>query len=312
MEIVKPKPIELLYSNIPADTHDEYDNTATYSLDDIVKVSYESDGTTARTPVELYKSLQDSNVGNYPPDNPDLWENLGATNRWKMFDIYTNTQSVYNSKIEIVIKASNCSAFALLNMRAHKLTFEYYNGDYTDSNNLIETKEIDLNLPINNWYDYFFSDFHYIQDYYYNGLVLYYNGQLKLIVETTDNTDVKIGTCVIGISTDLGLTQYELNVSMLDFSRKTIDENTGNVFLKQGNWAKKIEADIWLSKEDIDRIYRRLVEIRGMPIIWNFNNVPIQNIRYESLLLFGFFRNFYITIPNSSYSKCSFEIDGII
>ena len=93
MRLVKLKDIELLYSNVSENLYSEWDSSTTYNTGDRVYVTKESDGTTERTPHEIYESLADNNTGNYPPDNPDKWGFISATNRWKMFDQYVNTQT---------------------------------------------------------------------------------------------------------------------------------------------------------------------------------------------------------------------------
>jgi hypothetical protein len=105
----------LLSSNIAASSEDEYDDSTTYATDNLVKVSYASDGTTARRPVEIYKSLSDSNTGNYPPDSPSYWSFQEATDRWKMFDGYINTQSENADSIEVELDVSDKTALAIFN-----------------------------------------------------------------------------------------------------------------------------------------------------------------------------------------------------
>jgi len=172
MELIKPTDISLVSSSVSESAYTEYASETTYAIDDIVYVSFESDGMVAieaitsattpvftwtghnlsvgqkimitaitqadwtvfndtewevstipdtntftlvsapdtsgfaaydagtdpgtfakcRTPHEIYKSLADTNAGNYPPDNAAKWSLIGATNRWKMFDGFVNTQ----------------------------------------------------------------------------------------------------------------------------------------------------------------------------------------------------------------------------
>ena len=113
----------LISSTISESTLNEYDSGTSYSTGDKVKVSYESDSTTPRRPIEEYESLADSNSGNYPPDNPDQWDYLGATNRWLMFDKYTNTQSEQTESMTIEVDNSNQNIVGLFRLQAKKVTF---------------------------------------------------------------------------------------------------------------------------------------------------------------------------------------------
>ena len=122
MKIVKLIDIDLLESSVAASSYSEYDATHTYATDDNVKVSFESDGTTPRTPIEEYVSLADSNLDNYPPDSATKWSLLGASNRWKMFDGYVNTQTSDNQSIIVEIDSSNTNKVGLFDLQGTDVT----------------------------------------------------------------------------------------------------------------------------------------------------------------------------------------------
>jgi len=109
-------------STIPASSESEYNSSTSYSTGAIVKVSYESDGSTPRCPIILYESLADSNVGKYPPNYPTQWQEKGATNRWAMFDSYVNTQSEATEEIEVEIDSSSQNIVGLFQLQAKQVT----------------------------------------------------------------------------------------------------------------------------------------------------------------------------------------------
>jgi len=102
-----------------------------------------------------------------------------------------------------------------------------------------------------------------------------------------------------------------VSISILDYSRKDTDD-FGNTYLRQGNYAKKVECDIWLQNGQIDWVRKKLADVRATPAVYNFNNVNLQTSDFESLIVYGFYRNFEIIIPGINYSKCSFEVEGLI
>lgn len=133
-------------SNVAASSLDEYASGTSYSTGDQVRVSYESDGTTPRQPVEEYESLADSNSGNYPPDSPDQWSLLGASNKWQMFDDFANTQTSNTDSIEVEIDSSDTDAVGLFNLQAKQVTLTQIvntelitNGDATSDDFTKET-----------------------------------------------------------------------------------------------------------------------------------------------------------------------------
>jgi len=310
MKLVKLKDINLIYSNISEDAYSEYDSSATYNTGDRVYVTKESDGTTERTPHEIYESLTDNNTGNYPPDNPDKWGRIGATNRWKMFDKYTTTQTESDSSIEVVVGFSLCDTFALFGLDATTVDWYLYDGDYTDSGNLITSGNIDLSEPVGNWYEYFYGDIEYKTEIYINNIPNYLNGQLRVVINNSA-ANTKCGMLCIGREVFLGLTQYDVSTSITDYSRKKVDE-WGNIYLKKGNYAKKVECDFWLDSGQVDFVRKKLADVRATPTIFNVNNDALQDNSFSSLIVYGFYKDFNIIIPGHSYSKCSLEIEGII
>ncbi|WP_029689423.1 hypothetical protein [Thermoanaerobacter sp. A7A] len=310
MKVIKLKDINLIYSNIPETEYNEWSSTTTYSIGDRVIVSYESDGTTERTPHEIYESLTVSNTGNYPPDNLDKWLLVSATNRWKMFDNYVNTQTENADTIEVVVDFSQCDSFALLNVDCLSVDWYLYNGNWTDSETLVDNGRISLSHPIYNWYDYFYGWIKLRTNMYKDNMVMYNTSQLRLVLNKPGGT-AKCGIMRFGKSSQIGLTQYGVSISIIDYSKKITDE-FGNTYLKQGNYAKKVDCDAWISNDNIDYVYKSLAELRSVPAIYNINNSSLQKYDFNSLIVYGFFNNFYINIPGPSYSQCTLEIEGLI
>lgn len=128
MEIIELGDPSVFLSSISEELYDEWDVADTYNTDDYVYVSFEDDGTTERTPHETYISLSDANVGNYPPDDPVNWSLVGATNRWKMFDGYVNTQSEDTEDIVVHLDSSGTNYVGLFLMNAKSVTLSFYKG----------------------------------------------------------------------------------------------------------------------------------------------------------------------------------------
>jgi hypothetical protein len=113
----------------------------------------------------------------------------------------------------------------------------------------------------------------------------------------------------IGQRQEIGKTQYEPTLGILDYSKKETNE-FGYTYLKQGNFKKRAEVEAWLYNTQIDAVRRYLQSIRGIPIIVDANNEDQSN--YESLVIYGFYRDFNIIIPGPSVSKINIEFEGLI
>ena len=120
MKIIKLNTITLDYSSIP---EDQYDGTATADGEWLVGTSYVADDIvyyTGETPHKVYKAL-DSTTGDIPPDSPTKWGDLGATDRWRVFDQYVNTQSEDTSPLEMHIDAGGSDTAGFFNLSATSL-----------------------------------------------------------------------------------------------------------------------------------------------------------------------------------------------
>jgi hypothetical protein len=427
MQIVKLTKIDqsvLLSSSVAESTKPEYNSGTTYTTGDVVKVSYESDGITPLAPVREYESLADSNTGNYPPDSPAEWIEIGSTNRWAMFDRFVNTQTADTEAIEIELDASDQTAVGLFAMQAQEVTLTlivdqqlltdgdgatdsfdkgdgwsydsgnqeydcdgtqaaeslltqsvtvkpmlYYevqftvanysagnvagyvagasgsnvaaNGTYSqiifpaDSSGLVgvvadpdfvgsitnvsvkkvhkhETISLeyyDISVVVG-WYYYFFSKLDYLEDLFWE-FNNYSAAILRIKIRWKPGENAKCGMCAMGVRYELGKTEYEPSVGIIDYSKKDTD-SLGRTYLAQGAFAKRADISLWLYNSRIDAVRRALQSARGEPIVFNANNAGVAGTDFTSLLIYGFYRDFDITIAGPTISRCNFDIEGLI
>ena len=425
MRIAKLKSIAdnalLESSTAPVSSLDEYASGTTYAADDQVKVSYESDGTTPRFPVEEYTSLADSNADNYPPDDPTKWLLNGASNRWAMFDEFVNTLSEDTDSIEVEVDSSKTNMIGLFRLQAKTVTLtqivnielltdggastdsftaeagwtydstnDQYdcdgtqtalsklyqsitltegkkyqvlftvsnysagniagyagdtsgmnvsaNGDYTQtieagllneagviadadfvgSIDSVSVKKVPsyevVNLdtmPDSGWYYYLYEDVTYKNKVIWE-YIQYNDSILRVKIEYYLGETAECGLMAIGSQIRIGLSEYGASVGFIDYSSKTTD-SLGRTYLKQGNYANRTELEGWLYNSQIDTVMQALVDVRGVPVIFDANNPNIANpTDYDSLKIYGFFQAPMITIPGAKISKISIDYEGLI
>lgn len=302
MRIAKLNDISLTSSSVNPSTYSEYAGGSVYAAGDNVRVSFESDGTTPVYPAEEYISLADGNTGNYPPDDPINWSLIGAENRWKMFDNYVNTETTNTETIEVVVDASGADIIGLFNLQAISVSFEL-----TAYSEVKISETIDMaTMPESSWYSYFFNDATFKTDVLWS-FTSYAAASLKITITYYAGAEAQCGMVAIGTQQDMGKSYYEPSIGIIDYSIKESDD-LGRTYLKQGNFANKIDIDFWMDNEQIDAIKKILTSIRGTPAIFDCNN----DTSYESLIAYGFYREFIITIPGPVKSKCSIDIEGLI
>ena len=305
MRAIVPGDITLVASSVTGSSNGEFNAATTYSLGDKVKVSFASGGVTPIFPVVEYESLAGSNVGHYPPDDPINWASLGAENRCKMFDEYTNTETVAAATLSVEIGANGFNTIGLFGVWGSTVTLKMVRDGITKKE---ETTELRSLIPESGWYSWLFD--YYVYD---TSLILwsfpkYFTNATIEIDITTREGSAKCGMVVIGNAYDLGISMYGPRIGIEDYSVKDTD-SLGRTYLNQGSFAKRVDLSMHLLNRNIDYVYGKFAALRGVASIFDLNNDGIQ---YQSLIVYGYPKSFDITIPGPIRSTCNQEIIGLI
>lgn len=300
MRVAPIKTISLISSSVTSSAYDEYDPETPYYTDDTVKVSFESDEVTPRTPVVEYESLADSNTGNYPPTSPTQWSEIGTSNQWKMFDQYINSETTDSNDIDVSIDSNKSNIVGLFNLVGSSVEITLSRNGET-----IKTETISLKtLPSVSFYSWMFDDYEY-KDRVFWDFPKYSDGVLSVSISTV-NDEATCGEMVIGSQQFLGKTQYGANVGIEDYSVYSTD-SLGRTYLNQGDYADLANIEFWMYNSVLDSVRKKLASVRGVMSLWDMNN---SGSDYDSLRIYGFFENFDIIIPGPKISKCSLTIRG--
>lgn len=308
MKLHTIRDLTLVSSTVAGSSYNEYAAATTYALGNTVKVSFESNGTTARFPVVEYESLAGSNVGHYPPDDPTNWTEIGAENRCKMFDDFINTSTEKTGTITVVLNANNADSVGIFNIYGQEVTLTLTVDGVT-----IQTETIDLRTvsPDSGWYAYFYTPYEYGRD-----RILWefpkYSADATLTISISPRTDGEsaCGKVELCNGYTLGKSQWGVSVGISDYSIISTD-SLGRTYLAQGAYADRMNISLMLDNGNVDYVRRKLASVRGVPSILQGNNEGMTEI-YQSLIIYGCFENFDIIIPGMVKSTCSIEYKGLI
>lgn len=305
MKLHKLETISLSSSSVAGSTYNEYASGTTYSIGNNVKVSFEDDGTTPRFPVVEYVSLSGSNTGNYPPDNPASWSEIGAENRCKMFDAYINTQTEDTDDIEVTISANGVSSVGIFNIYGTSVELVLKRSGVTITSETVDLRTL---IPESGWYSWLFDSYEYGIDQVIWTFPRYISNATLEITITARSSLAKCGLVCVGNHRDLGITRYGVSVGIDDYSIKDTD-TLGRTYLNQGEYANRADISMTLLNTNIDYVMRQLADVRGEAAIFDANNVAGT---YQSAAIYGFWQNFDITVPGPIRSQCNLEIKGLI
>lgn len=252
----------------------------------------------------IYESLQAGNIGNTPETSPTWWLDVGPTNRWAMFDNVVGTRTVIASPLTVVIAPGTVDALALLELDGASLTVSM--TSVTGGGTVYSRTVILDGSEIGDYYEYFFSPFTQLPSVVLTDLPPYEDGIITISL-TNPSLDVGIGVCAVGLQSDLGGTQYGATVGITDYSLKTTDA-FGNTTLTQRSYARRTNVRLWLGKGAINRVHRKLAELRATPCVW----VGVtDDTAYDPLTVFGFYKDFQIEVAYPTTALCSLEIEGL-
>jgi len=304
INIVKPVTITdsmLTYSNIAEDDYPEWvggSPATTYAEGDrVIKTSTH----------KVYESLQNSNTNKDPETEPLWWIEVGATNRWRVFDSSNLSQTVNDGGSPITIsytlepgEAIGC--VALLNITGGTsvsitMTDPTYGVVYTADDTI-------GGLPsFPEWWDWFFGARSGLTQYVKTDLPTYPAAEIEITL--TGDTSLAVGVILVGKNANFSLgMKYGARVGIQDYSRKETNDFGDPVFVERA-FAKRANFDVMLNNTEVDTLQGFLTAIRATPVLWIASN------EYNATIIYGFYKNFDILLNYVNHSDCSLEIEGL-
>lgn len=260
---------------------------------------------------KVYESLQAANTNKQPNTNPTWWLDSGSDNRHACFDGQINTKTSSMGKLWIVIQPGSIDAVALIDMDATIVKLAMF--DITAG--LVATKVLGLSgLSVFDWYQYFFYDpLLKRTQAIFDNLPVYPNSYITIelqgapVPEGAPASTVTVAEIVFGLTENLGGTQYGATAGIIDYSVKKTDE-FGNISFVRRNYSKRLSAQLFTSNVMLNRVQRFLTSVRALPCVWIGSDDPQLE---ETLIVYGFYKDFSIDIAYPSHSLCSLEIEGL-
>lgn len=297
MKVIEPinvTDVNLTSSTIAEDDYPAWDGVTTYAIGDRRIYGH-----------VIYESLT-SNTNKQPDQNPLDWLNVGATNRWRMFDAKVGTQSTATTSMTVVITPGSANAVALVNVDA-----AYADIVMTDPlAGVVYSRTIRLSSTIisSDWYSYFTDPITARTVFTVTNLPLYPNASISITVRKESGETVSLGSLVVGMVRQWGIRPSILTgatTGIQDYSRKERDQ-FGNFLIVERAFAKRARWGIILTHREIDAFQARMAAIRAKPAVF------IGSDRLDSTVIYGFYRDFSVVISSSRHAECSIELEGLI
>lgn len=243
-------------------------------------------------------------TGCAPVTDENYWARADSTNRWRMHDSSTTSQTGNADSIVNVYQLddSYVDKIAFLNIDCTEITVTM--TDATDGVVFSETKSGIDSSAILDYYDYCFEPITRINDLLFEYLPKYPNASIAVTITTGSGQTALCGLCCAGQSFDTGITRVGMQLGIQDYSRKIIDD-FGNAALTEGNYSRKMNLMVVVPKSKVDSLHQLLASYRATPAVY------IGHYSIGASFVFGKFNDFNVEIPYPKHALCSIEIEGL-
>ena len=243
------------------------------------------------------------NYNKTPENDVTNWLEIGPTNRWKMFDKSNTTQTVRDGSIVVTLTTGKIvNSLALLNVVADTVRAQII--DPVDGT--VYDKTFDMQAPQeeSSWYSYFFGGIKRSNRVTLTDMPSYGSASVTITL-TVAAGDAACGVLVLGTVRQIGAfgIEYGARVGVQDYSRKERDAFGNYNYVKRAN-SKKFTASMLVNNSDLDALNQFLSELDG-PVVW------VGSDTYESLIVYGFTKDYGTTITYAQYSQFTIDVEGL-
>lgn len=266
-------------------------------------------GTAYVTGNQVYYNFKDwlaiaNSIGVTPGTDATKWTEIGASNRYAMFDGVINNVTTATSILNVrVTPGAVVNAVSLFQVTANTVQVQVI--DPVEGTVYDETKPMQDNTFVVDWYSYFFEPIAQLTDITFADLPAYGSADIRVIADAGTGNPAIIGECVIGVQRTLGVTNFNTSVSIQDYSRKEADQ-FGNITVVTRPFAKRADYDVTVETAAVNFVQRALAEIRTTPTVF------IGDPNRPETVVYGFYRNFNIVLSTPSISDCTIEVEGLV
>lgn len=251
-----------------------------------------------------------SSATNFPVPKPNEtanWLDLGFVNKFAMFQLDRNTQTIETtSPLTVgVDPGGRVGAIGLGNLVADSVQLDVY--DTFGVNVHTETKDL-IDRYVSSWYSYSYQPFRQIPATLFSDMPINVDYTFKLTF-TKSTGDVKVGSVVCGMPFDIGDAQYQAKVQRLNFS--TFDRAfDGETTITVRRSAPKINLNLFIDKPDLNGTVKLIDDLNGVVTAWA-GLVSTTDGYFESIFIIGLFKDVEYSLDYPNHAQASIEIEGL-
>jgi len=298
MQIIRPESVtesRFTASDVPIDDYPQWGVAGNYD-----------EGARVIDGIEAYESLVSGNndtIEDGLAASPPTWLRLGFVNRWRMFRDGRDSKTRQDGGIATTVTPGQVvNGLALLGLEGLEVTVTM-----TDpvEGVVYQRMESITDIGVGNWYDWYFMPYDVREDFVFTDLPPYSGAAIDVAITTADPADTSaVGRFVMGMVRDLGITVYGTSVRTQDFSVRERD-GFGNLRIVNRRKIPLADYRVSIDTRRVDGVKRELDQIANDETVFIGNEDMVR-----STIVFGFYRDFDITISNYAISDATLEVEG--
>ena len=299
MKLIEPMPVtdaELTASNIAETDYPVWSALTSYvALDRVIVI-----GSTHKVYEAVGPTLGDDPVG----DDGTNWLEIGATKRWKAFDLKIADAAIRASSITYSITPTQLvTGIAFFGLNAGSVRVRIYDTNPTK----IYDVTIDLvdETDVVDWFTFFFGGVVYDSEALFIGIPGYTGYRVDITIDASSG-DAEVGQIVLGTVHTLGVTLDGTTVGIEDFSTKDRDP-FGAATIVERAFADQTEFNFSLKTDNARWVKRTLSRVRATPAVYFSDE---DSVRFGTTV-FGFFQGFSIPLSAGGTSFATLDIEGL-
>lgn len=295
MKVIKPITITsamLLSSSAPETDFAAWSSATAYTLGaKVIRTSTH----------RIYQRLVAGTTATAPESDPVNWLDIGPTNRWAMFDGEISTATTKATSLAVTLAPGRASGLALIGLAGSDVTVSIVE---TETGDTVYTASTTLDAAIiGDWYQYTYSPFRQMTEWVLSDLPPYSTAEITV---TITGTTTACGALVLGEVYHLGGTLMGPRLGISDYSRKETDEFGAVSFVRRA-YARRLTVDAMFPLAELAPLQRLLSDLRATPAVY----IPADGMLYAPMVIYGWYRDFGVTVAYSTHCLCSLELEGL-
>lgn len=242
-----------------------------------------------------------------PVTSVSYWLDAGSSNKWKMFDQVISSQSVLAGTILTAITpGGRFDSIVGLNCSGTTATINIV--DPVAGNVYSQLIWLISDSGITNWYSYFYEPIVELSEFIKTDILVSYPAA-TITVAVNSSGSASVGGLVVGLSREIGYSEWGAKVGTIDYSVKTRDA-FGNYVITPRNFSKRLDLTIQVPTNEVDSLQTLMASYRTIPVVYVGSNVGAAQ-QFNSTIVYGFYKDFSVDLAYNAFSVCSLQIEGL-